>query len=265
MPAEDTPRNRPPREHDPNITVIQEELFALGRSKASRYAALVIGRTSLWALVKYELIVTLSAWLPGALGLLLRSKLYPLLLGRVGRNVTFGVNVVLRHPHKIRIGDDVVIDDGCCLDAKGTANEGITIGDGVFVGRNTILSCKNGDIIIDDHANIGFNCEIFSGSRVRLGRYALVAAYTYLVGGDHLFDRTDIPVLRQGRAARGIEVDDNVWLGAHVVITDGSRVGRDAIIGAGAVVIGEIAPFHIAAGIPAKSIRDRRGDPPVEA
>jgi acetyltransferase-like isoleucine patch superfamily enzyme len=52
----------------------------------------------------------------------------------------------LRHPHKI-IGDNVVIDDLCCLDAKGTDNRGITIGNGVFVGRNTILSCKNGDIV----------------------------------------------------------------------------------------------------------------------
>ena len=265
MSADETPHTRPLGKHDPHITVIQDELFAPGRSKAARYAELVIGRSSFWALAKYELIVTSCAWLPGALGFLLRSKLYPLLLGRVGRNVTFGANVVLRHPHKIRIGDNVVIDDGCCLDAKGTANAGITIGDGVFIGRHTILSCKGGDIIIDDRANIGFNCEIFSGSRVRLGKDTLVAAYTYLVGGDHLYDRVDTPVLYQGRTARGIEVDDNVWLGAHVVIADGSLVGRDAIVGAGAVVIGEIPPFHIAAGIPAKSIRDRRGDPPVEA
>ena len=93
---------------------------------------------------------------------------------------------------------------------------------------------------------------------MRLGKSTLVAAYTYLVGGDHLYDRVDIPVLEQGRTARGIEVDDNVWLGAHVVVSDGSRVGRDAIIGAGAVVIGEIPPFHIAAGVPAKVLRDRR-------
>ena len=212
----------------------------------------------LWSLVKYEVIVTAFSWLPGGLGLFLRSRLYPLLLGRTGRNVTFGVNVVLRQPHKIRIGRDVVVDDGCCLDAKGTDNEGITLGDGVFIGRNTILSCKNGDIIVDDHANIGFNSEIFSASRVRLGKNTLVAAYTYLVGGDHLYDRVDTPVLHQGRTARGIEVDDNAWLGAHVVISDGSRVGRDAIIGAGAVVIGEIPPYHIAAGVPARVIRDRR-------
>jgi acetyltransferase-like isoleucine patch superfamily enzyme len=243
------------------ITVIQEELFDERRSKLQRYTDLVVGRPGLGALVLYELIVTLTSWIPGALGLLLRSKLYPLLLGRTGRNVTFGANVVLRHPHKIIVGDNVVVDDLCCLDAKGASNTGITIGSGVFVGRGTILSCKNGDIVIEDNANLGFNCEIFSGSRVRLGKNALVAAYTYLVGGDHLYDRVDIPVLYQGRPTKGIDVDDNVWLGAHTVVTDGSRIGRDAIIGAGAVVIGEIPEFAIAVGIPAKVVRDRRERP----
>jgi acetyltransferase-like isoleucine patch superfamily enzyme len=247
------------REHDPRITVIQRELFDERRSKADKYRDLVIGRPGWGPLVGYELVMLVSAMVPGALGLLLRSKLYPRILGSVGRNVVFGVNVTLRHPHKIAIGDNVVIDDGCCLDAKGTDNRGISIGNGVFVGRNTILSCKNGDIVVDDHANLGFNCEIFSASRVRVGKSVLMAAYTYLVGGDHLYDRIDIPVLEQGRTARGIEVEDNAWLGTHVVVTDGSRVGRDAIVGAGAVVVGEIAEFSIAAGIPAKVIRDRRG------
>lgn len=246
------------REHDPRITVIQRELFDERRSKVDKYRDLVIGRPGWGALIKYELVMLLSMMTPGALGLFLRSKLYPRILGSVGRNVVFGVNVTLRHPHKIAIGDNVVIDDGCCLDAKGSDNKGIAIGNGVFVGRNTILSCKNGDIEVDDRANLGFNCEIFSASRVRVGKSVLMAAYTYLVGGDHLYDRVDIPVLEQGRTARGIEVDDNVWLGTHVVVTDGSRVGHDAIIGAGAVVVGEIPEFSIATGIPAKIVRDRR-------
>ena len=253
------------REHDPRITVIQQELFDDKRSKVQRYRDLVIGRPGLWALVRFELITLLCANMPGALGLFLRSKLYPRLLGRCGRGVTFGVNVVLRHPHKIAIGDNVVIDDACCLDAKGTTNQGIAIGDGVFVGRNTILSCKNGDILLEDHANIGFNVEVFSASRVRVGKSVLIAAYTYLVGGDHLYDRVDVPVLYQGRTAQGIDVGDHVWLGAHVVVTDGSRIGRDAIVGAGAVVVGEIPEFHIAAGVPAKVIRDRRGATDLKA
>lgn len=246
------------REHDPRITVIQSELFNENRSKADKYRELFVGRPGLGALIAYELAMVLASWVPGAIGLVLRSKLFPLILGSVGRNVVFGANVTLRHPHKIHIGDNVVIDDLCCLDAKGTDNKGISIGNGVFIGRNTILSCKNGDIVIDDRANIGFNCEIFSASKVRVGKDILMAAYTYLVGGDHLYDRTDIPVLQQGRTARGIDVGDGTWLGTHVVVTDGSTIGRDAIIGAGAVVVGEIPEFAIATGIPARVTRSRK-------
>ncbi|MDQ7052802.1 MAG: hypothetical protein Q9P14_07905 [candidate division KSB1 bacterium] len=117
---------------------IQKELFSEKTSKLSKYMELIIGRKGLWNLIKYELIITFCSAIPGALGLLLRSKLYPKLLGRVGRNVTFGTNVVLRHPHKIFIGDNVVIDDNVVLDAKGKDNRGLVIGNGVFVGRNTI-------------------------------------------------------------------------------------------------------------------------------
>jgi len=246
------------REHDPRITVIQKELFDERKGKIQKYCELVIGKSGFVSLVKYELILLISSWVPGALGLFLRSKLYPLLLGKCGRNVTFGQNVVLRHPHKIRVGSNVIVDDNCCLDAKGTDNKGIDIDDGVFLGRNTILSCKNGNIHLEERANLGFNCEIFSGGDVRVGKDVLFAAYVYLVGGDHIYDRTDIPVSHQGRTSQGIVVGDGCWLGAHVVVADGVQIGQDAIVGAGAVVLKDIPDFYVAAGVPAKPIKDRR-------
>src|SRR6476620_4718243 len=177
---------------------IQDQLFS-SKSPREKYASLVVGRPGLAALLKYELVVMLAQPRAGAFGLLLRKQLYPWLLGSCGRNVVFGQNVVLRHPHKIRIGDRVVIDDNCLLDAKGEVNAGITIGSGVFVGRNTILSCKNGDIELGDEANVGFNCEIFSASRVRVGRCTLIAAYVYLIGGDHELSDREKAVLDQRR------------------------------------------------------------------
>src|SRR5687768_2998578 len=147
---------------DPPIGKAQEQLFAPGTSRGAKYSALVVGRPGFAALLKYEFVVTLAQAWPGAIGLALRHSLYPWLLGSCGRNVIFGQNVVLRHPHKIHVGDNVVVDDNCLLDAKGESNRGIRIGNGVFIGRNTILSCKNGDIEIADGANIGFNCELFS-------------------------------------------------------------------------------------------------------
>src|SRR5262245_10716715 len=192
----------------------QDQLFASGRSSREKYAALVVGQPGLTALLKYELIVSLAQARAGAFGLALRKLLYPRLLGSCGRNVVFGQNVVLRHPHKIHIGDNVVVDDGCLLDAKGASNAGVRIGNGVFIGRNTILSCKNGDIDIADGANVGFNCEIFSASRVSVGPNVLIAAYSYLVGGDHDFADASRPVLAQGRTSIGIAIQAGSWIGA---------------------------------------------------
>src|SRR6476619_2001820 len=152
-----------------DIPRAQEQLFDRRTSAREKYAALVVGRPGWGALIKHELVTLASQSMPGALGLALRQTLYPMLLASCGRNVVFGQNVVLRHPHKIRIGDNVVIDDNCLIDAKGEANRGITIGSGVFIGRNSILSSNTADIEIADGANVGFNCEIFSASRVTIG------------------------------------------------------------------------------------------------
>jgi acetyltransferase-like isoleucine patch superfamily enzyme len=240
-----------------NIPRAQDQLFAKGTSAREKYAALVIGRTDFGSLLKYELIVTLTQGCPGALGLALRKALYPSLLGSCGRNVVFGQNVVLRHPHKIHVGDDVVIDDNCLIDAKGESNAGIRIGSGVFIGRNSILSCKNGDIELGDGANVGFNCEIFSASRVRIGANVLMAAYSYVIGGDHDFSDASRPVLEQTRRSAGVSVGDGAWIGAGAKILDGVNVGEDAIIGAAAVVREDVEPRAVAVGIPARVVSTR--------
>ena len=239
------------------IPRVQDELSRSGVSAREKYAALIVGKPGWEALVKHEIVVLLSQSVPGALGLALRQSLYPLLLGACGRNVVFGQNVVLRHPHKIHIGDNVVIDDNCLIDAKGESNAGIRIANGVFIGRNTILSCKNGDIDLGEDANIGFNCEIFSASRVRIGRQALIAAYCYLIGGDHDFSDASRPVLAQPRTSAGITVGDGAWLGAGAKVLDGVEIGGHAVIGAGAVVRESVPERATAVGVPAKIVGTR--------
>src|SRR5215831_16652068 len=235
----------------------QDQLFAGGQSARERYSALVIGRPGWGALLHYEFVQLFAQNVPGALGLALRKTLFPSLLGACGRNVVFGQNVVLRHPHKIRIGDNVAIDDNCLIDAKGEANQGITIGSGVFIGRNSILSCKNGDISIDAGANVGFNCEVFSASRVAIGRDTLLAAYCYVIGGDHDWSDPASAVLAQGRTSAGVTIGAGAWLGAGAKILDGVTIGDRAIVGAGAVVREAVPEGAIAVGIPARVVGQR--------
>lgn len=240
---------------------VPREIFDAAASRRQKYERLVVGRPGWRALARYELVNLIARRAPGALGLWLRSRLYPKLLGACGRNVFFGSDVTLRHPHKIRIGDNVVVDDGCVLDAKGAANDGITIGSDVFLGRQSILTTKDGDIVIEDGVNVSAFCMVFSASRVRCGRNTLIAAYTFLVGGGHELDRTDVAIIDQARPSQGIAIGPNCWLGAGVTVLDGVTVGRDAVIGANSVVTRNVDDFAVAAGSPAATIRRRAAAP----
>jgi acetyltransferase-like isoleucine patch superfamily enzyme len=239
---------------------IQDTMRSPGKSALQKYQDLVVGSRSLLRLAVYEAVMLCASWVPGGLGLLLRRLGYRRLLASVGRNVTFGQGVVLRHPGKIRLGDNVVVDDLVVLDAKGTSNEGITVGSNVFLGRGTILSCKNGDIVLGDNVNIGFHSEVFSGSSVRVGAYGLFAAYTYLVGGGHASDEPTLAVLEQPRPSRGIVLGENVWLGTGAKVLDGVSIGRDVIVGANAVVLEDLPDGAVAAGVPARILRRRAPD-----
>jgi len=236
----------------------QKELLRSRESKIKKYQRLFVGSTGYYDLIKYELVTLMTSWVPGAIGLFLRSMLYPAIFRKCGKNVMFGTNVVLRHTKKISIGDNTVIDDNCVLDAKGEENSGIFIGRDVFIGRNTILYCQNGDIYIDDHSNIGSNCQIFSAKFVKIGKKVLVGAYSYFVGGGHKFDRIDIPIIDQGREANGITIKDDVWVGAGVKVLDGITVNESSILGTGTVVTKDVPMYAIVGGIPAKLIKDRR-------
>lgn len=239
---------------------IQDSITGVRKSKLKRYQELVIGSEKISDLIKYELITLLFSRLPGALGIFLRGKFYPMLLGRTGRGIVFGANTVLRHPKKIFIENNVIIDDNVLLDAKGSEQSGITLKDEVFIGRNSILSCKGGEIILEERANVGFNCEIFSSNKVVIGKDNLIAAYTYVVGGgNYKLERTDIPINQQPdfEGKGGVITEEDVWLAAHVVLLDGTKIGKGSVIAAGAVVSGEIPPYSISGGVPAKVIKSR--------
>lgn len=257
VPTHEAPIAPDSRRGQGEIARAQDQLFATGKSARRKYAELIVGRTGLGPLLAYELIVMISQARAGALGLALRKALYPKLLASCGRNVVFGQNVSLRHPHRIHIGDNVVIDDNCLLDAKGTTNQGIRIGSGVFIGRNTILSCKDGNIELGPRANIGFNCELFSASQVTIGADVLMAAYSYVIGGDHQHADPSRPVLAQSRTSLGVAIGGGAWIGAGAKILDGVSIGEGAIIGAGAVVRDDVPTKAVAVGIPARIIAGR--------
>ena len=69
----------------------------------------------------------------------------------------------------------------------------------------------------------------------------------------HHFERTDIPIPRQGYSAKGIVIEDDVWIGAGVCILDGVKIGSGSILAAGAVVNHDVLPNTIVGGVQPKN------------
>jgi len=223
----------------------------------AKYRALVYGDLSLGRVIAWEFAMLFFGGVPGALGYALRGFFYRKLIPGCARKVVFGRNVTIRHPGKIRIGEGTVIDDNAVVDAKGDSNRGIEIGRGVFIGRNTIVYCKNGNIRIGDRVNISSNCQVFSSNDLSIGDGTVIGAFCYLLSGGEYDAASPVPFCEQsGTITRGpLTVGANCWLGAHVTVRDGACVGDHCVLAAGAVVVKPVPPDSVAGGVPAQVLK----------
>lgn len=109
------------------------------------------------------------------------------------------------------------------------------------------------DLVAGEYSFIGGHCVI--GPGVHLGRYVMCASAVQFVGDDHRADLPGVPMIFAGRPLRRqIHVEDDVWIGANAVIMAGVRIGRGAIVAAGAVITKNVPPYEIHGGIPARRI-----------
>jgi acetyltransferase-like isoleucine patch superfamily enzyme len=117
----------------------------------------------------------------------------------------------------------------------------------------------SGDVVIGADCAINSGTVIYTGNGVRIGDAVAIAANCTLAPANHaIADRTRL-IREQGfqQSKGGIVIEDDVWLGSNVVVLDGAVIRRGAVIAAGAVVRGEVEPYAIYAGVPARKIGER--------
>lgn len=230
----------------------------VNRTSFQKYQDIVIGKRDILETFKYEILTTLMGSMSGAIGLYLRKKSYKFLMGKLGKGTVIGKNVTFRQPSNIFIGNKSLLDNNSHLSVRGGFPSKIIIGSNVLIGRYSTLNVRGGTIEIEDFADIGEFCRIGTTTKIRIGRYAIIAALCYIGAPNHKFDKKDVPILLQGTESRGgVTIGNDVWLGTRVTITDGVKIGEGAVIGAHSLVNKDVPPYTIAYGIPAKVVRNR--------
>lgn len=117
----------------------------------------------------------------------------------------------------------------------------------------------SGEVVIGEDCAINSGCVLYTGNGIRIGDAVLIAANCTLAPTNHEFGDVSKRIRDQGfqPSRGGIVIEDDVWLGANVVVLDGAVIGKGAIVAAGSVVRGVLEPYSIYAGAPAKRVGAR--------
>ncbi len=116
------------------------------------------------------------------------------------------------------------------------------------------------DLIAEDYVFVGPGCSV--APLVSIGRYSMLGPQVAIVGDDHHFDRSGVPLQFTGRPdQRPTTIGADVWVGQASIILRGVSIGDGAIIGAGAVVTHDVPAYEIWSGVPARRQGVRFPDP----
>ena len=157
---------------------------------------------------------------------------------QVGRG-TFLPRVRMTWPHQVSLGRDCTLEHDLHFKYDG-------------------IWAPGPSIIVRDRVFIGFGCEFNVRRRLEIGDDCLIASGCKFIDHDHGISTRERPMREQTAGAEAeIVLEQDVWLGANVVVLKGVRIGRGAIVAAGAVVTKSIPSHEIWGGVPAGKIGER--------
>ena len=117
-------------------------------------------------------------------------------------------------------------------------------------------------VSIGSNSNIGKKAWIGSGTRI--GMNVMMGPEVLIYTSNHCTYRTDIPMIQQGYGpVAPVDIGDDVWIGARVIILPGVTVGSGSVLGAGAVISRDVPQGAVVVGNPGRVVRYRVKPPPA--
>jgi acetyltransferase-like isoleucine patch superfamily enzyme len=218
--------------------------------------------TSVVRYVLEQTLFLLIGWIPTVLGIAIRGFCYRLILQMNGwAAIENGVR--LRFANYIRLDHGSYLDHGAYLHA---CPGGIVIGERSIVMHGAVLHVYNFRNLPKSEIRIGKDCLIGEFSVIRgqggvtIGDRVYTSPHSQLIAVNHIYSDPSRSFIDQGITAQGIVIEDDVWIGSGVIVTDGVHIGKGSVIAAGAVVVDDIEPHTVVAGVPARLIASISGD-----
>ncbi|QDQ97761.1 acyltransferase [Tomitella fengzijianii] len=192
---------------------------------------------------------------PDSLRWVLRNKAYtPWYLVRYYRLARFR----LANPHVVLRG---MVFLGKNVEMHSTPGlSRLEVGRWVHIGDGNAIRCHEGSLRIGDKVVFGKDNVVNCYMDIEIGASTLVADWCYITDFDHVTENIHLPIKDQGIVKAPVRIGPDNWLAAKVSVLRGTIVGRGCVLGAHAVVKGQIPDYSIAVGAPARVVRNRVQD-----
>lgn len=168
--------------------------------------------------------------------LLMRRAIFRAVMRRCGDGLVVGGQVGFKHLETFEFGSGVFIGSGTYL--QGRFDGRCKIGNRVWIGPQSYFDAR--DLVIGDFVGWG------PGAKV--------------LGSEHTGVPTTVPIVQTDLEIKPVRIGPWADIGTNAVILPGVKVGKGSIVGAGAVVTKDVAPFAVVAGVPARFLRWRNRD-----
>jgi acetyltransferase-like isoleucine patch superfamily enzyme len=133
----------------------------------------------------------------------------------------------------------------------------ISIGPGTVIHRGAMLIPLGGFIRLGYRCRVNPYSVLYGHGGLSIGDHVRIAAHCVIIPANHGIALDEGLIAEQPMSKRGIRIGNDVWLGAGVRVLDGAVIGDGCVVAAGAVVRGELEPYGIYAGVPARLVRMR--------
>ncbi|KGO89074.1 acyltransferase [Flavobacterium suncheonense] len=180
-------------------------------------------------------------------------------LFKLRRKVFLGSGTVIWNKSNFSFGRNVTIERQVRLD--GYASQKISLGHNCKIGAYSHLTCtshfsKYGKgLTMGDNSAIGDYTHFGASGGIEIGNDVIMGSYISFHSENHVFGNPDKLIREQGVTSKGIKIGNNVWVGAKVTFLDGSTIGNNTVVAAGAVVNGTFPDNVVIGGVPAKILK----------
>lgn len=175
------------------------------------------------------------------------------------RKIFLGKGCKVSNKRNIQFGKNVTIEKRCDID--GYAQNKLVFGNNVKIGAYSFISCtshfsKYGKgIVIGHNSACGRFTEFGAAGGIEIGDDVIMGSYISFHSENHNFSDTSKLIREQGVSSIGIKIGNNVWVGAKATFLDGSIVGNNCVVAAGAVVTSVFPDNVVIGGVPAKILK----------